>query len=112
MYQRNVSAPPRLAREGWVPAGPAKRVHKRHMLIPKTGRRYEPNRAPMECSEDLAPPERRALREIVETAELVKENNRTYLVACVSSATRLDHSGRDLNFHFLGVSHARITFPL
>ncbi len=27
---------PRLAREGWVPAGPDKRVNKRAMLIPKT----------------------------------------------------------------------------
>ena len=24
---------PRLACEGWIPAGPEKRVHKRHMLI-------------------------------------------------------------------------------
>ena len=34
---RQQSPPPRLAREGWVPAGPDKRVNKCAMLIPKTG---------------------------------------------------------------------------
>ncbi len=34
---RQQPAPPRLAREGWVPAAPEKRVDKRYMLIPKTG---------------------------------------------------------------------------
>ena len=36
MYQRDVGAPPRLSREGWVPAAPEKRVNKRAMLIPRT----------------------------------------------------------------------------
>ena len=35
----------------------------------------------------LGPPERRALREIVETGDLVKENGHTYIVARLSSAT-------------------------
>ncbi len=30
---RRQTASPRLAREGWVPAAPEKRVNKRHMLI-------------------------------------------------------------------------------
>ncbi len=34
---RHETALPRLAREGGVPAGPEKRITKRHMLIPKTG---------------------------------------------------------------------------
>ena len=35
---RRETPPPRLAREGFVPAAPEKRVNKRAMLIPKTGR--------------------------------------------------------------------------
>ena len=35
---------------------------------------------------DLAPPERRILREIVETAEVVRDNGHAYLTACVSAA--------------------------
>ncbi len=41
----------------------------------------------MDFSESICPPERRALREIVETAEVVRENGHVYLVARVSSAT-------------------------
>ena len=33
--RRTELPPTRLAREGWIPAGPEKRVHKRHMAIPK-----------------------------------------------------------------------------
>ena len=84
---RTQSPPPRLAREGWVPAGPAKRVDKRHMLIPKTGRPEDHIPTLMDFSVVLCPPERRALREIVKTAEVVRENGHTYLVARVSSAT-------------------------
>ena len=78
---------PRLAREGFVPAGPEKRVHKRHMLIPETGRPEDHIPTLMDYSTVICPPERRALREIVETAEVVRENGHTYLVARVSSAT-------------------------
>ncbi len=78
---------PRLAREGFVPAGPEKRVNKRHMLIPKTGRPEDHIPTLMGYSEILCPAERRALREIVETAEVVRENGHTYLVARVSAAT-------------------------
>ncbi len=78
---------PRLAREGFVPAGPEKRITKRHMLIPKTGDPYEHIPRLFDFSEVICPAERRALREIVETAEVVRENGHVYLVARVSSAT-------------------------
>ncbi len=87
MYQRNVSAPPRLAREGFVPAGPDKRVNKRAMLIPKTGLTNATIPTLMDFSEAICPPERRALREIVETAEVVRQNGHVYLTARVSSVT-------------------------
>ena len=85
--RRTESPQPRLAREGWIPAGPEKRVDKRHMLIPKTGCPEDHLPTLMDFSEVLCPPERRALREIVETAEVVRENGHVYLVARVSSAT-------------------------
>jgi hypothetical protein len=85
--RRTELPPPRLAREGFVPAGPEKRVHQRHMLIPKTGCPSDHIPTLMDFSEVLCPPERRALREIVETAEVVRENGHVYLVARVSSAT-------------------------
>ncbi len=87
MYQRNVSAPPRLAREGWTHAGPEKRPNRRNMLLPKTGRRSDYIPVLKDYSEILCPPERRALREIVETAEVVRENDHVILVARVSAAT-------------------------
>ena len=87
MYQRNVSAPPRLAREGWIPAAPDKRVNKRAMLIPKTGQPSDHLPTLMDFSEAICPPERRALREIVETAEVVREGDHLYLLARVSAAT-------------------------
>ena len=87
MYQRTESAPPRLAREGFVPAAPEKRVNKRHMLIPKTGLTNATIPTLMDFSEVICPAERRALREIVETAEVVKEGEHLYLVARVSAAT-------------------------
>ena len=87
MYQRNLSAPPRLAREGWIPAGPEKRPNKRKMLIPKTGDPTEHIPRLFDFSEVICPPERRALREIVETAEVVRQNGHVYLTARVSAAT-------------------------
>ncbi len=78
---------PRLAREGWVPAGPDKRVNKRAMLIPKTGDVTAHIPTLMDFSEAICPPERRALREIVETAEVVREGDHLYLLARVSAAT-------------------------
>ncbi len=81
------TALPRLAREGWVPAGPDKRVNKRAMLIPKTGDVTANIPTLMDFSEVICPPERRALREIVETGEVVRENGHLYLVARVSAAT-------------------------
>ena len=85
--RRTESPPPRLAREGFVPAGPEKRVHKRHMLIPKTGHVTDDIPRLMDFSEVICPAERRALREIVETAEVVREGDHLYLVARVSAAT-------------------------
>ncbi len=80
-------APPRIAREGFVPAGPDKRVNKRAMLIPKTGQPSDHIPTLMDFSEAICPPERRALREIVETAEVVREGDHLYLLARVSAAT-------------------------
>ncbi len=87
MYRRPEPAPPRLAREGWIPAGPDKRVNKRAMLIPKTGHPSDHLPTLMDFSEAICPPERRALREIVETAEVVREGDHLYLLARVSAAT-------------------------
>ena len=84
---RRETALPRLAREGFVPAGPEKRVNKRAMLIPKTGLTNATIPTLMDFSETICPPERRALREIVDTAEVVREGDHLYLVARVSSAT-------------------------
>ena len=84
---RRQTALPRIAREGWVPAVPDKRVNKRAMLIPKTGLTNATIPTLMDFSEVICPPERRALREIVETAEVVREGDHLYLVARVSAAT-------------------------
>ena len=87
MFRRTEPAPSRLAREGWVPAGPEKRVNKRAMLIPKTGLTNATVPRLMDFSEVICPAERRALREIIETAEVVREGGHLYLVARVSAAT-------------------------
>ena len=87
MYRRTESVPPRLAREGFTPAGPEKRTNKRSMLLPKKGHRSDHIPKLIDYSEILCPPERRALREIVETAEVVRENDHVILVARVSAAT-------------------------
>ncbi len=84
---RQQPAPPRIAREGWVPAGPEKRVNKHAMLIPKTGNPSDHIPTLMDFSEVICPAERRALREIIETAEVVKEGGHLYLLARVSAAT-------------------------
>ncbi len=62
MYQRHVEAPPRLAREGFMPASPEKRTNKRAMLIPKTGLTNATIPTLMDFSEVICPPERHALR--------------------------------------------------
>ena len=84
---RRQTALPRISREGWVPAAPEKRVNKRAMLIPKTGKPSDHLPTLMDFSEVICPPERRALREIVETAEVVREGDHLYLLARVSAAT-------------------------
>ena len=84
---RRLTALPRIAREGWIPAGPNKRVNKRAMLIPKTGDPTEHIPRLFDFSEVICPAERRALREIVETAEVVRQNGHVYLTARVSAAT-------------------------
>ncbi len=84
---RRETAPPRLSRVGWIPAGPDKRVNKRAMLIPKTGHVTDHIPTLMDFSEVICPPERRALREIIETAEVVREGDHLYLLARVSAAT-------------------------
>ena len=87
-------APPRLASEGFVPAGPVGRVNSRAMLIPKPRRRDEFVPGLTEDSLSLlagklGPQDRRALREITETGDLVTEGRHTYLIARVSSETIL-----------------------
>ncbi len=82
---RRQTALPRISREGWVPAGPDKRVNKGAMLIPKTGQPSD--HLPTIYDFCDAPRERRVLREIVETGDLIRENGHTYLVARVSSYT-------------------------
>ncbi len=57
------------------------------MLIPKTGDPTEHIPTLFDFSEVICPPERRALREIVETAEVVREGDHLVLVARVSAAT-------------------------
>ncbi len=84
---RRLAALPRMAREGFVPAGPEKRVTKRAMLIPKTGDPTEHIPRLFDFSTVICPAERRALREIVETAEVVRQNGHVYLTARVSAAT-------------------------
>ncbi len=84
---RRLTALPRMAREGFVPAGPKKRTDRRNMLIPKTGDPTEHIPRLFDFSEVICPAERRALREIVETAEVVRQNGHVYLTARVSSAT-------------------------
>ncbi len=89
---RRETAPPRISREGWVPAGPEKRVNKRHMLIPKATPRAEfipalPDDALSWLASTLGPPERRAMREIVQRGDLAEVDGQSYLVAPVSDAT-------------------------
>ncbi len=86
MHRRTESAAPR-SREGWVPAAPEKRVNKRAMLIPKTGLTNATIPRLMDFSDVFCPAERRALREIIETAEVVREGDHLYLLARVSAAT-------------------------
>ena len=87
MYQRNLTVPPRLAREGFAPAGPEKRPNRRNMLIPKMGRRSAHIPKLIDYSEILCPPERRAMREIVAVADVIHEDSHDYLVARVSPDT-------------------------
>ena len=84
---RRETALPRIAREGWVPASPEKRTDRRNMLIPKTGDPTEHIPRLFDFSEVICPAERRALREILETAEVVRQNGHVYLTARVSAAT-------------------------
>ncbi len=87
MHRRTDSIPPRLSREGFMPAAPEKRVNKRAMLIPTKGLTNATIPVLMDFSEVICPIERRALREIVETAEVVKDGDHLVLVARVSAAT-------------------------
>ena len=89
---RSKLAASRLAREGFVPAGPEKRVDKRAMLAPKTTPRPEfipalPEHALIWLAGELGPAERRAMREIAERGDLAEVNGQAYLVAPVSAPT-------------------------
>jgi hypothetical protein len=81
---------PRLADQGFVPALNGRRIPESQMLIPRPKPRAGENQVLVRDAlllGELGPPERRALREIVETAEVVSEGRHRYLVARVSSET-------------------------
>ncbi len=78
---------PRLAREGFLAARAPRGTRRRDMLIPKTGHPSDHIPRLFDFSEVICPAERRALREIVETAEVVREKDHVILVARVSAAT-------------------------
>ncbi len=84
---------PNVMRRGFGPASPkGKRTDRRNMLIPKQRLRPEfipalPDHELSWRAGKLGPAERRALRELAETGDLMKENGHTYLVARVSSTT-------------------------
>ena len=82
---RRQTALPRLAREGFVPAGPEKRTNKRNMLIPKTG--HPSGHLPTIYDFSDMPREKRVLTEIVETGDIIRRGKHSYLVARVSSYT-------------------------
>ncbi len=83
---------PRLTREGFVAARASRDARRRDMLAPKTTPRPEsipalPEHTLIWLAGELGPAERRAMREIVETAEVVREKDHVILVARVSAAT-------------------------
>jgi hypothetical protein len=81
---------PRLADQGFVPAFNGRRIPESQMLTPRSKPRSDENPAHIRDAllvGEPAPPERRALREIVETAEVVSEGRHRYLLARVSSET-------------------------
>ena len=84
--QRQLKALPRLSREGFVPAGPARRVRAASaaMLIPKPDdRRYirsETAEVPATLLGQLGPAERVALREITETGDIQHFNGKVYIM--------------------------------
>ncbi len=82
--QLQLRALPRLSREGFVPAGPTRRVRS-GMLIPKPASDDDTG-IKLQCL-PITATERRALQEIVETADLVTDEPFTYLVARVSNPT-------------------------
>ena len=85
-----LKALPRLSREGFVPAGPAKPVRS-GMLIPKPeDRRYRRStmvEVPRMLLDQLGPAERVALREIAATSDILQYDGKVYVVAAVSAMT-------------------------
>lgn len=76
---------PRLSREGFVPAGPAKKVARTHMLVPKPTDRshYLPALGEWELIYALtaaAPAEMRALAQIVATADVLDVEGKPWLL--------------------------------
>ena len=87
---RRPKALPRLSREGWEPAGPARRVRSRSgMLCPKPEPRDEPDNVvvPRWAVGEIAPDERIALAEIAATGDVVQLDGTTYIVAPISPRT-------------------------
>jgi hypothetical protein len=81
---------PRIADQGFVPAFNGRRIPEGQMLISRPKPRDVENPVPIMDAllvGELGPPERRALREIVATADVVSEGQHRYLVARVSPET-------------------------
>ena len=90
--QRQLKALPRLSREGFVPAGPARRPRSAAaMLCPKPeDRRYlrsETAEVPAMLLGQIGPAERVALREITETGDIQHFNGKVYIIAAISKMT-------------------------
>ena len=99
---------PRLMGEGFVPARAPKGWRRRDLLIPKSRPRPEfvpvlPEAALSWLAATLGPPERRAMREIVQRGDLAEVDGQQFIVAPVSTATidalaAFEAEGEDMEF--------------
>jgi hypothetical protein len=84
---------PHLVDQGFVSALNGRRIPESQMLIPRSKPRSDENPAHIRDAllvGEPAPPERRAIREIVETAEAVSEGRHRYLLAKGVSSETID----------------------
>ena len=105
--KRAPKALPRLSREGFVPAGPYRRVST-GMLIPKPEPKDWPNarEVPPYLLDLISPAERVALREIAATGDILLHDGKTYIVAAISPMTMdtlsaFEVEADDLELHYL-----------